>query len=363
MFIELVNLSIECFEDYDKRDLISRLLRTHMKRENLVLSNRESLKMMLLSGCFGHNEKSAVEDILSYFRDYKCLQDMVVIKVLVDFSDRDVHSFEDGVIVAGWGRFNDTLSVSSVRLYLENSSEHELYRTIANYYKSVILHNNGISISFSVVNGGGSSTAPEFEKGKELSPYALAITDSDRSYPDQSVGSTAMAFTSNDRDRITPYHVIVLDVHEAENLVPLSIFLKLVEKHQLCSDIYDSYKSAIEVDDRYAIHFDIKNGLNWKKIARSDRRALEFWKPLFELLYPESDCVVGSECGGCESCPSIPGLGSNVLSNATNVMELSSPRWKFETKGEGLLEGVWVEVGKLLFSWGCGGFVGKVRAT
>ena len=145
---------------------------------------------------------------------------------------------------------------------------------------SIYYPNTPINASF--YHGGGGTTVDMFLYLKKQKVISLVILDSDVKYPGCDKGDTARRCENQYKKHVSHIEVKVLNVHEAENLVPLA-FMK--------THTYDNRgKSFLEkMNQRGLLHlmryYDIKKGIR-KDRAMEDAKYLSFCKDLYERLYP-----------------------------------------------------------------------------
>lgn len=131
--------------------------------------------------------------------------------------------------------------------------------------------------------GGGGSTADVFKSIKKRNVVCLTILDSDCKYPGclrPPKGSTAYRCKSCYKKPLANIELVVLPVHEIENLVPLSYmlqktsadgvnFLKRLEKHNMLDKL---------------VFYDIKLGIT-KKDAQDSPELFEFAKDIYDVFF------------------------------------------------------------------------------
>ena len=108
------------------------------------------------------------------------------------------------------------------------------------------------------------------------------ILDSDVKYPNCKLGDTARRCENKYKKKESHIEVKILDVHEAENLVPLS-FMKMHTKDNIGKSFLK------KMDERGLLplmkYYDIKKGIR-KDRAMENAEYLSFCRDLYERLYP-----------------------------------------------------------------------------
>lgn len=133
--------------------------------------------------------------------------------------------------------------------------------------------------------GGGGSTADVLKSIKKRKVVCLVILDSDCKFPGSDrppKGSTAFRCLQCYNKRCSNIELLVLAVHEIENLIPVSFmkqntdaeglkFLKRLEKHNLLNQL---------------VYYDVKLGIS-KEEAVKYPGLMKFAKDLYEAVYPK----------------------------------------------------------------------------
>lgn len=203
----------------------------------------------------------------------------------------------------------------------------------------------GVSVSFSPENGGGSSTGDTLTSCvKEQNKFALCIVDRDWRYGHTSHGSPESGGTCKAVEKAAQlldeehyrdkFHLCPLNVHEAENLIPICVLEKLPEA--VCSPKgREAVKMLKEVSSGEPIlYYDFKKKLkdkgNEAYFAYWDKIRLELGGKAWEdTYYP---------------------VGKRVLSQATNYMKDTGLEW---ITLDDYLKRAWELLGRILFTWGC----------
>lgn len=133
--------------------------------------------------------------------------------------------------------------------------------------------------------GGGGSTADVFKNIKRKNIVCLVILDSDCKYPGCArppKGTTAFRCISSYSKPLSNVEIVVLPVHEIENLVPLSFMLQKTDANGL--KFLARLKKHNMVDK--LIFYDIKQGIT-KKNAMDSPDLLSFAQEIYDGIYPQ----------------------------------------------------------------------------
>lgn len=264
----------------------------------------------------------------------------------------------------------------------ESTNDCAFYKLLAHRYMHSIRDKiRGVSLSLKDENGGGQMTFQQLEKCVKTEHHlTVCITDSDKKYgisdkfPNKpGFGQTASSLMDvsdslkNDGANDL-FDLLVLDVHEVENLLPLSIlddvqkydvpdskkgiaYLRLLQEKRM-----ELNKKATEQNDKnrekypeVMLCYDMKKGVNVHKLMQDledpDKRKkvskslLAYWQEVIE--------VVGDD--------SIPGIAEKVLTHAMKHMDKLTPSGYKKVSDYSLDEYLvdhWETIGKKVFSWG-----------
>jgi hypothetical protein len=148
----------------------------------------------------------------------------------------------------------------------------------------------GIPISFLCVEprlGGGTTIATVLEEVAREKGPALCVADSDRKWPWSSEGLTARALRAKyaqlaSREELPYLGILVLGVHEAKNLVRVTVLERLLgsSRQRTRGDLWPkvsklrtlvpNWPSCTQWEVLAWTHFDLKNGLDLSEGASSE---------------------------------------------------------------------------------------------
>lgn len=209
----------------------------------------------------------------------------------------------------------------------------------------------GLSIRFRRDHGGGSTTAEVLEElvGTERAP-TLCIVDSDRKYgptaacPDgPAPGETYESVVKQrrrqrDLEPCFPFDVVLLSVHEAENLIPLSVLDGMSAAHPDLRPLAMALRRLLRIDNGEPIlYYDLKCGQ-----PDSAGPRWEYWDGIRRRL---------NLAEGPGTLPvSYPSAGvDKLLKRAADYIENADA----DVEPEEYLLPLWDRLGAKLLSWGC----------
>jgi len=175
--------------------------------------------------------------------------------------------------------FNDSALIQKAILMCENIEDAAFYEKIARIY--LLWKKINIKIECEHMGGGGSTITEQFINIQNLKKLCLCIVDSDRITFNGKLGNTANRIKSEHNENCIITELLILDLHEIENLIPNSILSNLclgnVNRQEALVIIEDIETSSIK-DLRGFL--DIKNGTSMGKIINTNNPIdRDFWQP------------------------------------------------------------------------------------
>lgn len=304
MVFELTDGLAKCSkEDWEKLSIcISNLLIGYYEGYLLVTASKPLCRFIKDRGlAMGLREKIA----LNYLENNNSYSPAVLwhIRVVLDSPDASKHEL-------------DIKFFTSVESILPSSFLCEHLIDIKFYMRQAIVYYPNSPMSVIERCGGGGSTADVLKNIKRKSIVCLVILDSDCKYPGCArppKGSTAYRCVSCYRKPSANIELIVLPVHEIENLVPISFMLqntdadgerllKRLERHNMLDMM---------------IYYDVKLGIT-KKEALASPELLEFARDLYNGMFPKKQSFESYFSNKKLEEHLHPALNSNMLSDYMN---------------------------------------------
>ena len=240
-------------------------------------------------------------------------------------------------------------------LLAENLEDCEFYNLIAQTQNSY-----GINIKFHYENGGGSTTSDVLYKcvAKEKVP-TLCIIDSDQKY-----GATKSFFPPKGdtlkrvidigkklkpENSSPPHCIFPLNVHEIENLIPISILQKLKDKYPNMESGLNLLIELTKIDNGTPIlYYDMKTGFPF--IKEDAQRA--YWKEILIQLGGtiESDMPPNDKTAD-KSLFFPPLCNSSLLKQVNIFIKENCLNKKFQV--DDYLTSYWTEIKEVILTWGC----------
>ena len=230
--------------------LISRPLSSFIKAKGLYKSDRaqKALYAIDTNGVY-------VPDVLWH------------IKIVLDKANPEKHEVE-------YVFFSRTIAIQPTAFLCENLTDVKFYMKLSRlYYPETPMR----AFYF---HGGGGTIADVLSLLIRQKMTALVILDSDVKYPGCDIGETAKRCLSCYKRKVGYIEVKVLDVHEAENLVPIAFMRD-------CSSRQGSLILKRMTDNRVLdslVYYDVKNGIK-KNSVSVDLKYKEYCAELYTILY------------------------------------------------------------------------------
>ena len=246
-------------------------------------------------------------------------------------------------------------------LITENQNDSEFYKLIGKYYarsKNIIKS----KIMFDPKPGGGDTTVKilSVTVNNATKKLCLCIVDSDKKFPKDTGGDTKKHIEKFIKEHPVQdiWKVIILDVHEIENLLPISYIEKCSKDVSTSSN---TIKFLNHLISSYPIpeaifYFDMKDGIKKEKFICKNPNNSEIQKKFNEnanFRYYWHNYVIsyGININTVSSEHIINGIGKKILEKI--IKEFSSQEISLEK--DDYLKDKWISLGRDIFSWGCVG--------
>lgn len=141
MLLFLENCMPASYEnDLDRMDALSNILKSHGRRNNILVAKKNVVREILNSKFYSSNDKCYANDSLSTSREYSILKSKLLVYGVVDFED-DVTSVDyiNGAyrVKVGYKYFVEENS-GATPVITENSTDFDFYSFIGDFYAKYI---------------------------------------------------------------------------------------------------------------------------------------------------------------------------------------------------------------------------------
>lgn len=161
-----------------------------------------------------------------------------------------------------YSSFLDTRTIQPTALICEDIVyDYRLYRYILNWFQSRNGYN--FNVNYEETHGGGGRTEDVLMSYVNNKTISLCIVDADRMFPNQPSLKTSTAYKCKKIRRGLLNGLLELDVHEAENLLPIN-FIVIVPDHLLPPNkkkLVNQLTKDKMVAEQVLRYFDYKQGL------------------------------------------------------------------------------------------------------
>lgn len=245
----------------------------------------------------------------------------------------------------------------------ENEEDIEFYKFVGKYFVKKNKIGN-INIDFEEKNGGGSTISNVLERVIcEKQKMCLCIVDSDRKYGEADYGDTMKRVISVTKDVAQDYfEVLLLQVHEIENIIPFSILENIVKENRLDEQGLLFIKFLTDCDDTMkspAFYFDLKKGISKSAFVLADNadydqkrkyRKNELYRQYWRKYIDEYGIKLDDESNQVL----VGGVCEKVLRYALQYLRKMECCNKLELlEIEKVLQQMWEEIGEKVYCWGC----------
>lgn len=358
MFINIINLRNEIEENtVAKLVALSNIMRMAYHGKHIVKIESSDFDFIKGSDLFGYEIKSIASMINENKREVGAIADEVSILIEVDFLKNEKHvsaQKKNGldVLTISYHLFEE--NDGSCHLLVENTIDFKLYNYIAKTY-SKVFSNCHAEIHLEIIDGGGSNIYEIFKTQRDTNKICLCIVDSDKKHPGGPLGGTSSQFQKKDKELNRLSLVKIIDSHEAESIIPIKHIENTMTHFKYPPkniEQLDIMKSAYVKKPASKLFIDHKVGLKKHKAITLDNLHGNFWNIAFDLQSINKSCT--KDCKICnEDCMVFSGLGEGMLNNSIELLEKTSFHKIIEII-EPELKAIWQEIGKSLYSWGCG---------
>lgn len=328
--------------------------------KHLVISDRETLKIITQCQDLSKTTRAIYTMLYNKFSELRSYLSVVTRYIeITDLLEPALSSLSDQeVIQVPLKFFENTQSIQKTILLCENSSDTSFYQTIARVY--LIWKNANIKLEYEPRGGGGNTIDTEYDNIQKTTKYfCLCILDSDRIAPEGKLGSTAAQIDQNKNQSSQFFRtkVLILDVHEIENLIPNSILLGICSGDKQREEALKRIEKLQQIRGNQIKHFlDIKEGtLMYKIFDSTNPKDKLFWEShVLEinriLKCIDDDCLADWKCNKTKSncqCQISLGFGKNTLDNTIKYLEKIEPH-KIAKEFNNDIKPEWEKIGQVV---------------
>lgn len=228
----------------------------------------------------------------------------------------------------------------------EDVGDIDFYRKIAEYYAQENFSNTEDLIKFSKVQGGGDRTRYIFQDyANNPNVLTLCILDSDKYCPNSPISDKAQQAQIINLRTSAKSALIVLPVHEKENLIPLKALEKAFIGHSKHSQLIRVFSN----DEYQSIqaYVDMKKGVKSCQVMKYSNR-LDYEKLSEHLQLPKPANCIDPDQRNC-NCPKIvPPFSKRLMDES--IKNIDFDMIKLEHMN---FQRTWNDLGRAIYSWLC----------
>lgn len=337
---------------------LSNLANAHRSGNHFIFAKSSVLKDIFENADIHQREKSIYQTLFSQVAQFGMLKQNLSTYILVTSSSLCAQHIDINnqlIIRTPIDTFLRFDSLTATSIIGENINDAKFYALIAKAYAKKQTLN--YKIKYFPVNGGGTQTGNTYKNHQDNKKISFCIVDSDEKAKACSIGSTAKGVKSMHRSNgLNNYHII--SVHEAENLIPLTIIDELSQT----SDQKAAYqKITNNKKQEFINHIDYKLPLTFLNILNNDKSCYrKYWLAQISLLQPEfmsQPCYKMQKCKNsnteltCE-CILFESFGTNILERSIESLEKKSILKQAEACLSIVNQQEWENISNLILAWG-----------
>ncbi len=175
----------------------------------------------------------------------------------------------------------------------------------------------------------------------------MCIVDCDIKAKDCGKGDTARLVENHDNQEKLLSSFYIINVHEAENMIPLKILDEVCETPEEYSSLH---KIRSNIADDLTKYIDYKQQLKLLSIVNHEKPCYrEYWKNNMSILAPDEnieECIVNNE-----ECIIFNGFGTSILAKSIDIMKNKSIHNLAKDCNSIIHLSEWENISKLILSW------------
>lgn len=353
-------------------DAIDNLTLAHYEGKHILLSPHRLTDRLISSSVTSEKTRGILRKVKSQYTDSQNLKKKLTNYIRIDHGIRDIDSENSGhqrCFKVPYAWFSDSEHVQKTRLLCEDDDDCKIYAGVLRAYL-VANKINLVEVVFRPSGSGGNSIQDRLRECEYGEGITICIVDSDQKWPGASLGQTAhqlrRTFDRLDRTK-TVAHIIILECHELENILPT----RLIE--EALPDTADrSIIDRLTLANNLRIigqakphwHHDLKEGIKKYDIFFPETPAhksfiLDFVEgqasrhlPKISYCEERPQCKNRSDC----ACTFFIGFSDILLKKVAFYIEKITPHKLCEimfSSGQPACGEYWQRISMELLGWGC----------
>ncbi|WP_146140790.1 hypothetical protein [Haliangium sp. UPWRP_2] len=354
-------------------DSIDNLTLAHYEGKHILSCSHKLAQSLISAPNISQKTKGILQKIKSQYTESQTLKRKLSVYISVDHgaSDRicSERVGEQNRFTVPYEWFSDSQHIQKTRLLCEDDDDAKVYMGILRSYL-VANKLRPIEIAFRPSGSGGNSIHDRLRECEIGEGITLCIVDSDRKWPGAALGQTAhqLRRTFDNLDEgATVAHVIVLECHELENILPKRLIeaaLPSSSDPSVVDRIFLACELGILGECSPNWHHDLKDGIKNYDILISEVPAhrtfvLSLVQRHSRRLPPVAiPCDVRAQCNKRSECSCIffEGFSDILLKKVASYIERITSHKLCEIMFSGNqppCAAYWQQLSAELLGWGC----------
>lgn len=239
---------------------------------------------------------------------------------------------------------------NKMNIIAENFSDCKFYRYMGNAYR-IKEKIKSVKIELELIHAGGSTIYEAYTEKMKERKISILFIDTDKKYKSCNPGETLRKLINEitklkNKNELKEYiELQILDVHEAENLIPITMMKKILASRNALNQkkkTFDFFDQCINANKIEALkYFDLKNGIEIGKL--NDKQYKVYWKSKIEEVgetFDENNLLKG--------------VKKDLLVQALKYLGDNIENEKFwEENIDTYMETEWNNLGQIVYSYGC----------
>jgi len=248
-------------------DLSKKIILGIIESNKLGLCENRILKMYSERNTFQKSVKDNIDVHITFYHS--------------EYVDEDIDS---GFDILEFSEKNSDCNVLGIpKLVLEDLNDSKVYDAIIDKYRSENAVISNCEYNYQTIHGGGGRMGEVCSENYNNPVNIFAICDSDMDSPSCTLGNTANSVKSFFEMKGIAGNMIILDLHEVENLLPIQFLKNKARPEQLPVLKFLEYSSSIKPESY--LFFDLKESYKYSDIYSAERISStksQYWKELFD---------------------------------------------------------------------------------
>lgn len=323
---------------------LSNLAVAHREGKHFIFGKITTLKYIIEHADIHERERSIYKMILVKHPQIAGLVATLSVYILVTGPALVAQRFEQAqqtVIRIQINNFRNSSSTEPVKIICEDLSDAKFYVFLAKAYASS--KNMPTNLKYFNVHGGGNLTGPTYKTYQDANNITLCIVDSDIKGEGCGMGDTAKIVIANNDDNKILSSYYVINIHEAENMIPMKI-LELACETPEHNSSFDTIERNIGND--FTKYIDYKKQLMISCISNHSKQCYkDYWNNKLHLLIDNNQKIIPNDI-------LFQGFGESVLSRSIKIIASKSLKKLAEDCNSIIHQEEWENISKQIIAWG-----------